>query len=94
MATIKLTEDGNVTKKILREGVGTLPEPNNTVTGKHLSWLTCRVKIMYADNLSVIFLRDLVHYESILADTDVVFDSSRQRKAEFVFTLNSGIEFG
>jgi hypothetical protein len=31
---IKLTDDGQVTKRILREGAGTQPEPNNTVTGK------------------------------------------------------------
>jgi hypothetical protein len=30
---IKLTEDGQVTKRILREGVGAQPEKDNTVTG-------------------------------------------------------------
>lgn len=32
----------------------------------------------------------LVHYESFIQDTNVKFDSTRERKAEFTFTLNSG----
>jgi FKBP-type peptidyl-prolyl cis-trans isomerase len=32
----------------------------------------------------------LVHYESFLQDTNVKFDSTRERKAEFTFTLNTG----
>ncbi|KAI8368482.1 hypothetical protein BD560DRAFT_398832 [Blakeslea trispora] len=60
---IKVTEDGQVTKKILREGAGQQPEKNNTVS---------------------------VHYESILYDTNTVFDSSYDRRSEYTFNLNSG----
>ncbi|KAI8074347.1 uncharacterized protein B0P05DRAFT_473290 [Gilbertella persicaria] len=60
---INITKDGQVTKRILREGPGKKPEKNNTVS---------------------------VHYESILYDTNTLFDSSRERKAEFNFNLNSG----
>ncbi|KAI7889804.1 uncharacterized protein EV154DRAFT_513445 [Mucor mucedo] len=63
MDLIKISEDGHVTKRILREGSGTTPEKNNSVC---------------------------VHYESFLQDTNVKFDSTRERKAEFTFTLNSG----
>jgi hypothetical protein len=34
---IKLTEDGQVTKRILREGAGTTPEKNNSVSGMTLT---------------------------------------------------------
>lgn len=30
---IKITEDGQVTKRIIKPGVGKVPEKNNTVTG-------------------------------------------------------------
>ncbi|OBZ90583.1 hypothetical protein A0J61_01360 [Choanephora cucurbitarum] len=60
---VNITKDGQVTKRILREGSGKQPEKNNTVS---------------------------VHYESILYDTDTVFDSSRDRKSELTFNLKSG----
>lgn len=33
MDVIQLTDDGQVTKRILREGAGSTPEKNNTVSG-------------------------------------------------------------
>ncbi|KAG2192030.1 hypothetical protein INT46_011848 [Mucor plumbeus] len=60
---IKITEDGQVTKRIIKPGVGKVPEKNNTVT---------------------------VHYDSYIAETNALFDSSRERRSEFTFTLNNG----
>ncbi|KAI7905871.1 uncharacterized protein BX663DRAFT_558468 [Cokeromyces recurvatus] len=60
---INLTKDGQVTKRILKEGVGLSPEKNDTVT---------------------------VHYDAYLFDKNILFDSSRERRAEFTFSLNSG----
>lgn len=33
---IKITEDGQVTKRIIKAGVGKTPEKSDTVTGAHL----------------------------------------------------------
>ncbi|GAA5796552.1 FK506-binding protein 5 [Helicostylum pulchrum] len=63
MDLINLTKDGNVTKRILREGAGVSSEKGNSVC---------------------------VHYESFLQETNTKFDSTRDRKAEFTFNLNSG----
>ncbi|CAO0790376.1 unnamed protein product [Mucor circinelloides] len=60
---IKITQDGQVTKRIIKAGVGKTPEKNDTVT---------------------------VHYDSYIADTNVLFDSSRERRSEFTFTLKGG----
>lgn len=32
---IKITQDGQVTKRIIKAGVGKTPEKNDTVTGRH-----------------------------------------------------------
>ncbi|KAF1796619.1 hypothetical protein FB192DRAFT_1336742, partial [Mucor lusitanicus] len=60
---IKITEDGQVTKRIIKAGVGKTPEKSDTVT---------------------------VHYDSYIADTNKLFDSSRERRSEFTFTLKGG----
>jgi hypothetical protein len=36
---IKITEDGQVTKRIIKPGIGKVPEKNNTVTGTLFSFL-------------------------------------------------------
>ncbi|KAI8880610.1 hypothetical protein K501DRAFT_254646, partial [Backusella circina FSU 941] len=59
---INLTEDGQVTKRVLTEGKGTSPGKNDTIS---------------------------VHYDAYLIATNAKFDSSRDRKAEFTFVLNS-----
>ncbi|KAI9476350.1 MAG: hypothetical protein EXX96DRAFT_576866 [Benjaminiella poitrasii] len=61
--SINLTEDGQVTKRIIKEGLGLNPEKSDTVT---------------------------VHYDAYLVETNTLFDSSRERRSEFTFTLNSG----
>ncbi|KAL7320863.1 FK506-binding protein 5 [Mucor circinelloides] len=60
---IKITQDGQVTKRIIKAGVGKTPEKNDTIT---------------------------VHYDSYIADTNVLFDSSHERRSEFTFTLKGG----
>ncbi|KAK4517053.1 GTPase activating protein (GAP) [Mucor velutinosus] len=60
---IKITKDGHVTKRIIKAGVGKIPEKNDIVT---------------------------VHYDSYIADTNVLFDSSRGRRSEFTFALKGG----
>lgn len=42
MDLIKISEDGHVTKRILREGSGTTPEKNNSVCGTFFL-LTCLI---------------------------------------------------
>lgn len=60
---INITTDGQVTKRILREGVGALPAKNASVS---------------------------VHYDAYLKKSNTLFDSSREKKCEFNFTLKDG----
>lgn len=80
-----LTADGNVTKRVIRQGKGVKPAKDNyEVCSKQNSDGRSRSRKLKR------IIRLTVHYDSYLVEQEYKFDSSRDRNVPFTFKLKDG----